>query len=132
MGKKIPYETEKQVLQLYNENLNSREIAEQLRISRRSVFNILKTYRVPLSEKRVEEKKDTINILKLLSLRLWYFCEDYELLCKMLVVEVCMRGCEKIIVPKKMTSIINKEKIQKVVSIVNKAGLECELSFAVA
>lgn len=132
MGKKITSDTENIILQLFNgEKKTVSEISKELHISRPTIYNVLKNYRVPITVEK-KEKKETANILQLLSLRLWYFCEDYELLCKMFTVEVCLHGCNKVVVPKKMTSIINAEKIKKVVKLVNRAGLECELHFAVA
>ena len=48
----------------------------------------------------------------------------------MFVVGVYSTGCKKITIPRKMNSIIEKEKIETIVKLSNMAGLECELQFA--
>lgn len=132
MGKKISSEMENNILQLSSIGKTVCEIAQETRISRPTIYAVLKTYRVPMSEKEKREKTGTENLKNLLSLRLLYFCNDYELLTKRLAWEICTSSCKKIFVPKRITSIIKKEKIEKIVQLVNLAGLECDLLFAVA
>ena len=130
MGKKLDSGMEYKILQLFNEEKKSITwIAKELRISRPTIYSVLKTYHVPMPEEK-REKKEKENIIKILSLRLWYFCDDYKLLAKMFVSEVSLNGCKEVFVPKKMASIIPIDKIKKVVNIANIAGLNCQLQIA--
>lgn len=127
MGKKISSESTEKILQLFNDYQKSiSEISKVLHISRPTIYSVLEKYRTPDIEEK-NKKRESENILNLLSLRLLYFCTDCDLLAKMLVPEIKTVGCKKIIIPKKMTLIIQKNKI---VEIFKKTGLECELHFA--
>ena len=129
MGKKINIKTENEILQLHQEGLTQKKIAEKCGVSRRTVCNVLSQNRVPMYYKE-QNISETVNIINVLSLRLLYFCNDYELLVKMFVAGVCSKGCKKITIPRKMNSLIGKEKIETIVKLSNMTGLECELQFA--
>ena len=129
MGKKISTKTENEILQLHQEGLTQNKIAEKCGVSRRTVCNVLSQNRVPMYYKE-QNTSETASIINILSLRLLYFCNEYELLVKMFVVGVCSKGCKKITIPRKMNSIIEREKIETIVKLSNMAGLECELQFA--
>lgn len=129
MGKKISIKTENEVLQLYKEGVTQSKIAEKCGVSRRSVYNILKQNRVPTCYKE-QTISETVNIINVLSLRLLYFCNDYELLVKMFVNNVFYKNYKKIIIPRRVDFIIERKKIEKIVKLSNMAGLECELQFA--
>ena len=129
MGKKISTKTENEILQLHQEGLTQNKIAEKCGVSRRTVCNVLSQNRVPMYYKE-QNISETVNIINVLSLRLLYFCNDYELLVKMFVAGVYSKGCKKITIPRKINSLIGKEKIETIVKLSNMIGLECELEFA--
>lgn len=96
------------------------------KISRRTVFKICETLHIPDRE----EKKETItSITNLISLRLLYFCDDLELLTKMFAGECCYQKIEKIIIPEKVLSIIPEQKIKKIVSLSERAGLKFDVEY---
>jgi len=123
----INIETEKKILDLDRQFLTKNEIAELLHVSRRSVFNILKKYRVPAERKKVEKKN--ININDVISIHLLKNCSDIELLTKMFASTVCYKKIKKIIIPDRLFDVIEPKKIKKIVSITERAGYKVEVEF---
>lgn len=96
------------------------------KISRRTVFKICESLHIPDREK---EEKTITSITNLISLRLLYFCDDLELLTKMFAGECCYQDVEKIIIPEKVLSVIPEQKIKKIVSLSEKAGLKLNVEY---
>lgn len=112
-----------QVLELYGRGVKAGVIARILNMPRRNVYYILKKNMVPSMPMGTR-------IETLISPRLLHFCDDIELLSKMLALELFYKKPEKIIIPKRLQKIIQKEKINKVVSILDKVNLKCEVEYA--
>ena len=105
------------------------KIAKKLLIGKTKVFKVLKKNRVPeFQEIKVSSKIKNIN--ELISLRLLYFCDDLETLSKRLAIEILYQKPEKILIPHRIQDIIKKEKINNVISILNKINLTCDVEFA--
>lgn len=124
---KLTIEIEKQVLSLNEQNYTKDEIAEILHISRRSVFTILKKNRVP--KEIIKDKKQYLNINEVLSIHLLKNCEDIELLTKMFASTVCYQKIEKISVPERVSNAIGIDKIKKIVSLTERAGLKLDIDY---
>lgn len=124
---KLTIEIEKQVLSLNEQNYTKDEIAEILHISRRSVFTILKKNRVP--KEIIKDKKQYLNINEVLSIHLLKNCEDIELLTKMFASTVCYQKIEKISVPERVSNVIGIDKIKKIVSLTERAGLKLDIDY---
>lgn len=127
--KKITYDMEQQILELASEGMPKEKIAKTLRIGRATVFKTLRDYRVPEVD-TVKVSKKIKNLNDLISLRLLYFCDDFEMLSKRLAVEILYQKPEKIIIPRRLQGIIKKEKIEKVVNILDRAELHCNFEYA--
>lgn len=127
--KKIDWKLEEKILELKNESIDGRKIAEILGIGKTAVYEVLKKNRVPMVN-LVNPVKKTIGINDLISLRLLYFCDDIELLSKRLAVEILYQKPEKIIISRRIQEIIKKEKINKVVSILDRVNMKCNLEYA--
>lgn len=124
---RITIEIEQQVLVFNKQGYTKDEIAEKLRISRRSVFTILKKNRVP---KETEiNKKRLLNINEVLSIHLLKNCEDIELLTKMFASSVCYQKIEKIGVPERISKVVGINKIKKIVSLTEQAGLKLDIDY---
>ena len=127
--KKISYDVEQQILKLASEGMLKEKIAKELRVGRTTVFKTLREYRVPeVDTEKVNKKIKNLN--DLISMRLFYFCNDFEMLSKRLAVEILYQKPEKIIVPRRMQEIVKKEKIEKVVHILDGINLKCNLEYA--
>lgn len=129
--KKITYEIEQEILTLANKGITKDKIAEMVGFSRMSVFKVLKAYRVPEEKTEVKNKKIR-NFNELISPRLFYFCDDIELLAKRLACEIFYQKPEKIIIPNRLVSMVEKEKINKVVNILDRVDLKCPIEYAKA
>ena len=127
--KKITYDMEQQILELASEGMPKEKIAKTLRIGRTTVFKTLRDYRVPEVD-TVKVAKKIKNLNDLISVRLLYFCDDFEMLSKRLAVEILYQKPEKIIIPRRLQGIIKKEKIEKVVNILDRAELHCNFEYA--
>ena len=127
--KKITYDMEQQILELASEGMPKEKIAKTLRIGRTTVFKTLRDYRVPEVD-TVKVAKKIKNLNDLISVRLLYFCDDFEILSKRLAVEILYQKPEKIIIPRQLQGIIKKEKIEKVVNILDRADLHCNFEYA--
>lgn len=129
--KKITYDVEQKILELAAEGMPKEKIAKTLRIGRTAVFKTLREYRVPeVDKEKVAKKIKSLN--DLISVRLLYFCDDFEMLSKRLAVEVLYQKPEKIIISRRLQSVVNKEKIDKVVSILDRIDLHCNFEYAKA
>lgn len=127
--KKITYDVEQKILELASEGMPKEKIAKTLRIGRTAVFKTLREYRVPeVDTVKVAKKIKSLN--DLISVRLLYFCDDFEMLSKRLAVEILYQKPEKIIISRRLQSVVNKEKIDKVVNILDRIDLHCNFEYA--
>ena len=127
--KKITYDVEQQILELASEGMPKEEIAKALGVGRTTVFKTLREYRVPeVDTAKVAKKVKSLN--DLISVRLLYFCDDFEMLSKRLAVEILYQKPEKIIISRRLQSVVKKEKIAKVVNILDKINLHCNFEYA--
>ena len=128
MNFKITFEMEQQILNLAAGGMTKKDIAATIKCSPRSVFNVLKAYRVPMpTEKKLSKQ---IKISDLISTHLLHYCDDLEILSKRLALEILYARPEKIVVPARIQRIIDSKKINKVVSIVRASGVPCQLEYA--
>ena len=75
--KKITCDVEQKILELAAEGMPKEKIAKTLRIGRTAVFKTLREYRVPeVDKEKVAKKIKSLN--DLISVRLLYFCDDFE------------------------------------------------------
>lgn len=129
--KKITYDVEQKILELAAEGMSKEKIAKTLRIGRTAVFKTLREYRVPeVDTVKVAKKIKSLN--DLISVRLLYFCDDFEMLSKRLAVEILYQKPEKIIISRRLQSVVNKEKIDKVVNILDRIDLHCNFEYVKA
>ena len=129
--KNITYDVEQKILELAAEGMPKEKIAKTLRIGRTAVFKTLREYRVPeVDKEKVAKKIKSLN--DLISVRLLYFCDDFEMLSKRLAVEILYQKPEKIIISRRLQSVVNKEKIDKVVNILDRIDLHCNFEYAKA
>jgi predicted transcriptional regulator len=127
--KKITYDVEQKILELASSGMPKEKIAKTLRIGRTAVFKTLREYRVPeVDTVKVAKKIKSLN--DLISVRLLYFCDDFEMLSKRLAVEILYQKPEKIIISRRLQSVVNKEKIDKVVNILDRIDLHCNFEYA--
>lgn len=127
--KKITYDMEQKILELASQGMSKEKIAKELRIGRTTVFKTLREYRVPeVDTVKVAKKIKSLN--DLISVRLLYFCDDFEMLSKRLAVEILYQKPEKIIISRRLQSVVKKEKIAKVVNILDKINLHCNFEYA--
>lgn len=127
--KKITYDMEQKILELASQGMPKEKIAKELRIGRTAVFKTLREYRVPeVDTVKVARKIKSLN--DLISVRLLYFCDDFEMLSKRLAVEILYQKPEKIIISRRLQSVVKKEKIAKVVNILDKIDLHCNFEYA--
>jgi len=115
---------EEKIIELASCGMNKKSIIKTLRIESKVIDDIFTKYRIP------EKKITTIN--DLVSVRLFYFCNDIEMLAKRMAIEIFYQKPEKIIIPKRLQKIIKKEKISKVVNILQKINLSCNIEYAKA
>ena len=113
-----------QILTLRKNGLSYGEIGLRLRVARSTVQSVCNKNRMP------EHAKKNINFSKLMSTQLFCFCEDMELLTKRLAIEVLYQKPDVIVVSKRLNKTIKKEKLNKIVSILNKVNLKCEVKYA--
>lgn len=125
----IPNSVELKIIELYESGLCKENIAKKMKISIASVSKILSRNRVPGVEFEVKEKT-IIKINDLISTHLLCFCEDLELLAKRLAIEIIYQKPEKIIVPKRLQAAIRTEKMSKIINILNRVDLNCNLEYA--
>lgn len=125
MNRKITHELEQKILELSANGTTKDEIAKQVGVSRRTVFNVLKQYRVP-AEYIEPIQKDKVNIIHLISFRLLYFCNDYELLSSMFAYNIQSQKSKIVYIPKKITNIIPIQKIEKIISL---SDYRCNLEY---
>lgn len=119
--KKIDKITIDKVIELYNQKIPAEQIAEKTRISRRSVFNIIKKYcSIEKNDIVIFDKKNNINILELISLRLLYYCDDVNLLARLLTNSILDKKAKKIFIPKKIKKVIDSKKINNIIELVQK------------
>ena len=121
--RQINEELARGVLKLATEGCSVTKTSRLLGTTRKTVYNILKFYRVP------QEK--IVSLDKLISTRLLYFCDDIELLSKRLAYEILSQKPEKIVVTNRLQKLIKKEKINKVVDILSKVNVKCNLEYSV-
>jgi hypothetical protein len=114
---------ELKVIELYGRGLKAGVISRILNAPRTTVYKIIQRNRVP-------EVKYNVKINELISSRLLYFCDDIELLSKRIAIEIIYKKPKKIIIPKRLQHIVQKEKINKIVSILDKVDIKCNLEFA--
>jgi len=124
---KIVISTEQEILNLRQEGLTGRQIGERMGLSKSVVYKYLKLNRVPEIEEKKQKKIKNLN--ELISLRLFYFCEDVVILAKRLAAEIILQNPEKIVISKRIQSIIKKEKISKVVNILEATSLRVNLEY---
>lgn len=124
---RITFEVEKQILKLNRQKYTKDEIADLLHVSRRSIFNILKKNRVPKMQQQDFSKDKTIN--DVVSIHLLKNCEDIELLTKMFASTICYQKIEKVIVPERIFKVVDIKKIKKIVSLVERAGLQLDVEY---
>lgn len=125
--KKTEESLQLQVLDCYKRGLNASVTARILNMPRRTVAHILSKNMIP---KNNFKNVSGVSIEKLISPRLFFYCNDLELLSKRLAAEVLYKKPEKIIIPKRLLNVIKKEKINKVISILDKVNLKCEVEYA--
>lgn len=115
---------EQKIIELASIGMQKKSIIKILRVEIKIVDDVFKKYRIP------EKKITTIN--DIVSTRLLYFCDDIEMLAKRFAIEVLYQKPEKIIIPKRLQKIIKKEKISKVVNILEKINVKCNIEYAKA
>ena len=125
----IPNSVELKVTELYEAGFCNENIAKATKISVASISKILSKNRVPGVEIEIE-KKSIIKINDLISIHLLRFCEDLELLAKRLATEIIYQKPEKIIVPKRLQGVIKVDKMSKIINILSKVDLNCNLEYA--
>lgn len=125
---KIEPSTEEKILELKQQGFNGKQIGEQMGLSKSVVYKYLRLNRIPDFEEKTPKKIKNIN--ELISLRLLYFCEDIAIIAKRLASEIILQKPEKIVISKRTQSVIKKEKIQKVINILEASSLSLNLEYA--
>lgn len=120
MNKKLTLDDENIILQLSANGITQKEIAKIIGVHKNTIGLVLKKYRVP--EKNIIQKNDKKekSINQIISLRLMYHCYNIDLLTDMMLSEAKASCVEKIYIPERIKKIIDKEKIKKIVSLLNK------------
>ena len=126
---KIKIEIEKEILNLNQQKCTKDEIAELLHISRRSVFNILKKYKVPKEYQQKNKKITSIN--EVISIHLLKNCDDIELLSKMFASTICYQKVKNVTVPERVSKVVGINKIKKIVSVAELAGLDFSVEYGI-
>lgn len=111
-----------QILELYKNGTTAGKISYLLHVPRSTIYKIIKKNRIPIG--------DGVDITELISARLLCYCEDIEILTKRLAYELLKKDAKKIIIPSHIQKFLKKEKINKVVSILDRANLKCEVIYA--
>ena len=126
---KADYKLAEKILELVAQGVPKKDIPKILRVGRTTVFKVLKEYRVPEIITKKESKK-VVNINEIISTRLLYFCDDLELISKRMAIEIIAQNPEKIIIPSRLANFVKKEKMSKVVNILDRINLDCKLEYA--
>lgn len=125
--KRTSEKTCKKIVELYQNDISVQDIMKTLSVGKTTVFKTLNRYHVPKRKKRSfkqQIKKEVLSFVRLLSLRLLYFCDDYELLADMLNNNAKASGAKKIYVSERIFDFVDSNKVKKIVSI---AQLNCEI-----
>ena len=137
MAFRIDREIEKEIIKLRQEKImTGRDIADELnrrgyKIKKTTVYKYLKLNK----EIGIVPAKKIIKIIKineLISLHLLCFCRDLAIISKHLANEIIIKKPEKIIVPSRVQSVIRREKMDKVVDILQAANLNVNLEYCAA
>lgn len=137
---KLTREVTEKIIELANSGMPIKDIPQaiertlRISISRRSVFNALEQARVPNIKSKSQEvqtiqPREKLSITSLVSIRLLYFCDDIELLTKIFAREFCHLKPEKIYVSSRVQKIVDVQKINKIVNIIERVGLKCNMEF---
>lgn len=128
MNKKLTAKLEEKILELNASGVKKDDIAKMVGLSRITIFKVLKNYRTP--EVFIEENKNNMNLLNLISFRLIYYCNDYKLLCKMFADAVMRKKPKKIIITQKLKNIIPPKKINKIISIIDYLKMDTKVEYS--
>lgn len=107
-----------QILELYKNGTTAGKISYLLHVPRSTIYKIIK------------KNRRGVDITKLISARLLCYCDDIEILTKRLAYELLKKDVKKIIIPSHIQKFLKKEKINKVVNILDKVNLKCEVEYA--
>lgn len=134
MAFRIDRKLEEKIIELRREKImTGKDIAAELtsqgyKVSKSVVYKYLKMNQEIPAEK-ISPIKKIKKINELISVRLFWFCNDLSVLSKRLAMEIVEQKPEKIIVPTRLQAIIKKEKMDKVVNILEAANLSVNLEY---
>lgn len=124
--KRIPAEAIEAVKKITQTSVNMthKQIIKKLKISSRMYYKILNLLNTSDKKIVVVEKKENMEINKLVSLHLLYHCNDLKILTQRIAFEILQKQTKKIFIPDRITKILDEKKIKKIDEIITNVGVK--------